>query len=258
MLRYRFAPGKTQTYEHITNRNYQVRMQDSIIDSGSGEYRMIVETTCRNMVNDTTAELIERHTWTVTKQNADDSSKVDSTVTEERLSVWMMTNGRINNLEFADEQNVTQSAYTQSVVDQGTPVFPPNRLSKGSNWTQTSKITVGDKQYDASTTFQVTGFMQEGIYNCAVITFNGNMIIPVIESPTDSVKRSGVDHITTNGTLYFAPKEGILVKQQEHWTIAGERKKLVNDSYVSYTVSVNMDINVRLLTDNLQAVPPTE
>lgn len=254
VLRYRFQPGKTQTYEHITTRNYQVRMQDSIIDSGSGEYRMIIQTTCRNMVNDTTAEIAEVHTWTVTKRNPDDSTKVDSSVTEERLSVWMMTNGRISNIEFAGEQNVTQSTYTQNVVDQGTPVFPSNRLSTGSNWTQTSQISVGEKQYDASTTFQVTGFMKEGSYDCAVIKYQGNMIIPVIENPTDSVKRSGIDHVTTDGTLYFAPVEGLLVKQHEHWTIAGERKKLVNEAYVSYTVSVSMDINIQLLTEVVQ--PP--
>lgn len=252
-LRYKSPLGSKLTYSHVTTRNYLVKAKDSVIDSGIGEYNMTIVSNCTKELNDSTAAVKEMHTWGETKKNPQDSTKIDSVHQEESLILQMMTNGRISNMQYTGEATVTQSTDSKNVIEQGTPVFPDNTLSVGSNWTQTSRITIAGKEQDASTTYRVTGFMRDGMYDCAVIQYSGNMVIPVVENPADTAKRSGVDHITTEGSLYFAPKEGLLVKQHEHWNISGERKKLVKGEFMDYSVTVNMDIDIRLLTAELNA-----
>ncbi len=103
------------------------------------------------------------------------------------------------------------------------PVFPTGEISVGFNWTQSAKVMMPSQTMEASTTYEVKSLVREMGYDCAVIEFTGNLIIPIEPDPADSIQVSGVDKIETTGKLYFAYKDGLVVLQRERWVVDGTR-----------------------------------
>jgi len=58
--------------------------------------------------------------------------------------------------------------------------------------------------------------------------------------------RTGVDNITTTGTIYFAIEEGMTVLLKEHWIIDGKRKRLYEGKMTEYLVKVDTESEYKL------------
>ncbi len=225
-LRYKFADNLQLHYNQEMKRTVEVRQADSIVEQYSATFKTTVRQTVEEVRDDSSAIVREYANWRYTRPNKDDSARVDSVFEERTIIYRLKPDGDILDVRFVDEIDASRQSYIRNYLEQGMPVFPEGELSPGFSWTQSAKVIMPDETMEASTTYQIKSLVREMGYDCAVIEFAGNLIIPLEASPEDSVKHSGINYITTSGRMYFAYKEGMVVLQRERWVIDGERTVL--------------------------------
>ena len=100
---------------------------------------------------------------------------------------------------------------------------------------------------NASTTYTIKSFVRELGYDCAVIEYTGNLLIPIEPKKDDKTQRSGIDKIQTKGMIYFAYIEGLVIKQTEKWKTEGTRTQIIDGEWEKYKFESNYDVNFILV-----------
>jgi len=139
-----------------------------------------------------------------------------------RAKTWtseftMANNGKIVDFS-SDENSAVQSRdYFRYLFEQASSMYPEQSVPVGYSWTHSVKVISDTGATDASTTYKVKALVREAGYDCAVIEYKGNMIIPIAEKQAagSSGVTSGTDRIEVNGVVYFAYTQGIIIKQDE-------------------------------------------
>ncbi|MFQ5454202.1 MAG: hypothetical protein ACE5D6_08455 [Candidatus Zixiibacteriota bacterium] len=242
-LRFKYEPGMHLTYEQISKRHSKVFESDSVIKDESTTYTVLIEQEVKRFVDDTTAEVFERDTWRYTKPNEKDSSQIDSVEYSQDLMLRVIPNGKVVHFEFVNKKDISRFTYIKNYYEQGLPVFPSGEKHPGYSWTQTTKVVLPDEIMEASTNYLIKSIVREAGYDCAVIEYDGTLLIPIEPNPDDSTRRQGIDRIHSKGMLYFAYKEGIVIKQREHWKIDGDRRKLKDDKIINYKIATIYDVD---------------
>jgi len=222
-LRYKFEPGLTLTYDQTVKRNYKVMEADSLIREAMTTLNARVIQSIQEVNDNGTAVMDETDTWYYERPSQKDTTRMEKIEETRNLKLTVKPDGDIVDVDFLDDESQSTRAYIKNYLEQGMPVFPPGEISVGFNWTQSAKVMMPSQTMEASTTYEVKALVREAGFDCAVIEFDGNLIIPIEPDPTDSVKISGVDKINTTGKLYFAYKEGLVVLQRERWVVDGTR-----------------------------------
>jgi hypothetical protein len=224
-LQFKFSPDTRLFYKEISKGSAKVTENDSVTSDRFAELEWTLEWYVRRLLEDSTAEIVETRTYRY-RALEKDSSKSDTSVHSDEMTMYMKPNGKIVDLERTKTPKGTLS-YLKSYVEQGQPVFPEGELAQGYSWTQSTKVILPDGPIEASTTYEIKSFARERGYDCVVIAYDGNMAIP-LESMKEKEYElvSGVDRITSSGHLYFAYKEGMIVVQMERWLLDGERYSL--------------------------------
>ncbi len=247
-LKFRYKPGMKLTYDQLSKRNTSVIEHDSVTRMDTMSYRVGIDQEVLRFVDDSTAEILETDIFKYVKPKPKDSAGPPDSVTEnQQVTLQMLPNGKIVNFKFADDSNMPRIAYIKNYYEQGIPIFPSGQRAPGYSWTQTTKVVLPDESMEASTTFLIKSLVRENGYDCAVIQYEGNMLIPVVADPADTTKRSGVDHIKTSGVLYFAYTEGFVVEQKEKWKIDGDRSQIRKGKTVNFKVKTDYDVDYRLV-----------
>jgi len=246
-LRFKYNPGLHLTYKQISKRTVKILKGDSIIKKDSHSYTMKIQQEVQRFLDDSTAEVLEQDSWQTIEPNKKDSSLIDTVQNIRKLILQVLPNGKVINFKFVNDDDITLANYIKNYYEQGLPVFPVGEKLPGYSWTQSTRIMLPGKNLEASTTYTIKSLVREAGYDCAVIEYQGNMLIPIEPAPNDSTRRSGIDRIKTNGLLYFAYKEGIVISQQEHWVIDGDRNKTLNGKTEHYKLAMNYDIDYTLI-----------
>jgi len=246
VLRYKFEPGTKCVYEQVSKRSSSVMQDDSTTKKSSMTFEVNVEQFVKRILDENTAEIVEISTWRFEKPNKNDSSIIDTVEERRELILHVQPNGKVRNVEFSVEENYTNIQYIKNYYEQGMPVFPSGELSVGDSWTQTTKVVLPGETMEASMNYEIASLVREAGYDCAVIEYDGNIIIPIESSPQDSVQRSGVDRINSAGRLYFAYREGMVVLQREQWLINRERKTTCSEGTKEYKEAIELDITFAL------------
>ena len=248
VLKYKFAPGLTLEYDQVMKRSYRVTQADTVVEEQSGEYRAEIVQEVTEVDEQNVATLREGVTWFYEMPAKDDSTVVDTVKEERTLLYKVKPDGDILDVKFLSEDDVATRSYIKNYLEQGVPVFPSGEVSPGFSWTQSAKVIMPDETMEAKTTYEVKSLVREYGFDCAVIEFDGNLIIPVEPNPEDSIKRSGINFITSTGKIYFAYKEGLVVLQRERWVIDGEREVIRpgKDKPEYYHVAVESDVDFQL------------
>jgi hypothetical protein len=243
LLRYSMPTGTTLSYQQIMDRRIQVTEHDSLVRDTTQHYRTEYTQLCVFDAKDSVYQISQKELWYTPKQVP---TAGDTLMWENAIFLTVRPNGRLVQLVPAKEDEKSSAAYLKNMMEQGTPVFPSERLKVGSKWTQSTQVVFPGDTLEASTTFEVARIEMEGEYRCAVVQFRGNLILPMEESPMDSLKRSGVDYVTSQGESWYAIDGGYPVKTNEKWIIKGERKKTVNGEIIPYSIAVESDIKMFL------------
>ncbi|MFQ6007513.1 MAG: hypothetical protein ACE5K8_01030 [Candidatus Zixiibacteriota bacterium] len=243
ILRYKFNPGTRLTYEQVSKSHAKTFEADSLIKEESRMFDMTVEQTVTRRLGDSTAEVVEIAVWPTVKPNEADSTVVDTIEDRRQLILQVQSNGRVRNVRLGAEEDYTQISYIKNYYEQGLPVFPRDPVRPGYSWTQTTKVVLPNEPMEASMSYQVTSFLRQAGYDCAVIECQGNMVIPLEPNPKDTIQTSGLDLITTTGVLYFAYKEGFVVHQRELWLIDRDRRMTHQGKTKQYREKIELDID---------------
>lgn len=255
MLRYKFEPGLKLSYEQMSKRTSKVIQADSTIKECSMTFDVKVEQLVKRVFRDSTAKIMEISSWKYEKPSEEDSSVTDTIEEVRELVLHVQPDGKVLDVQFSRGEHYTSVRYIKNYYEQGMPVFPPHEVSPGYTWTQTTKVVLPGESMEASMTYKITSLVREAGYNCVVIECDGNMVIPIESHPQDSVQHSGLDRIKSNGLLYFAYKEGMVILQREQWLIDRYRRKIHDGKTDEHREEVELDIDYmfkgRAIVDSL-------
>ena len=241
-LRIKYKPEMKLTYEQLAKGNVLVRAGDSVVRDRVNEITTSLELYVRRIVDDSTAEVVQNMSYRYKSFDRIDSTQTDTVEQGHEMILYIAPNGRVVDLEFTSEEAQSSTAYLKNFYDQGMPVFPSGEISQGYNWTQTYKVILEDEEMEASTTYEIKSFAREHGYDCAVIAYDGNLILPIEGCPKDSTLRHGIDRVSATGLMYFAYKEGFVIFQRERWLLDGDRHKVVDGKPTVYNVTVEYDV----------------
>ena len=243
VLRYSMPTGTTLSYHQTMDRSIKVTQNDSVTVDKKEHLRTEFTQLCVFEPKDSVYQISQKEWWYCPKE---DSTQGDTLLWEQTMLLTVKPNGKLVRLTPSTEEEKTAATYTKNMLEQGTPVFPSERLSVGSKWTQSTRVEFPGDTLEASTTFRVVRIDLEGKFRCAVIEYNGNLILPLEENLMDSLKRSGVDYVTSKGESWYAIDGGYPVKTIEKWIIKGDRKKVIKGEVVPYTIAVESDLKMIL------------
>lgn len=241
VLRFRYEPGLRLTYSQTTERRTEVSEGGKVVKVYNATIPLQVEQTIRRVLPDSSAELLECDSWDFTAPNEKDSTKLDSLKGSRELVLYVMPNGKILDIDFVSEIDSATAAYIQHYIEQASPVFPAHGLAIGQGWTQESSIMIDSVPTRAATRYEFTRIETHMGYDCAVISYDGTLAIPVKPTPKDTTQRHGVDRIRSTGNVFFAWREGCVVLQTESWTLEGIREKLTDGVMTPYRVDTHQE-----------------
>lgn len=241
VIRFRYEPGLRLTYSQTTERRSEVTEAGAVTKVYTGTIPLLVEQTVRRVLPDSSAELLERDSWDFTAPSDKDSTKLDSLKGSRELVLYVMPNGKILDIDFISEIDSSSAAYIQSYIEQASPVFPSHGIAIGQGWTQESSIMIDSVPTTASTRYEFARIEKHMGYECAVISYDGTLAIPVKPMPKDSTQRQGVDRIRSTGNVFFAWREGCVIMQNESWTLEGVRRRLVKGVMTPYRVDTHQE-----------------
>ena len=241
-LSFKYKEGMNLEYKQDSKRQTKVFMADSLINKESDESIAFIKQEILDIVNDSTFKMLEVDTWHYTQPNKDDSTQSDSVTYSREMELLVLQNGKIIDFTSKDTDQKTTS-YLKNYYEQGLPIFPSVDVYPGYSWTQTTSVVLPSETMKASTTYSIKSFVRELGYDCAVIEYSGNLLIPIEPKDDDKTQRSGLDKIHTDGMIYFAYTEGIVIKQTEKWKTDGERIQFVDNEWERYNFTSQYDVN---------------
>ncbi|MBD3258431.1 hypothetical protein GF377_08355 [candidate division GN15 bacterium] len=219
-LRFKFKPGMEIEYKQTASGTLRVFRSDSLVSDRANDYTAMLTWYVRRVLEDGTAEIVESKTFNLTETETGESGRVDTVKEERDIIMYVKPNGKVEDLETSESGENKSLTYLKNYLEQGQPVFPDRELGEGYSWIQTTKVILPDGPMDASTTYEVKSFVRERGYDCVVVAYDGNLIIPLEKMHEKSYKLiQGVDNIQASGHIYFAYEEGLVVRQTEKWVL---------------------------------------
>jgi hypothetical protein len=234
-LTFKFQPGMRLEYEQVSRQNTRIMVGDSITQEIQNTFKSSISYEVVK-VKDSIAQIKEhttRHLPGAAKSNPSDSNpdKINNSNKVSRvLSLKIKPNGKVVEvLPSVKGDNERTVSYLKNYYEQGVPVFPSEEVYPGYTWTQSTRVILPEETMEASTTYRIKSLAREAGYDCALIEYEGDLLIPLSTEAIDSTGYSGTDRIHATGIIYFAYREGVVVLQRERWVIDGERHK-INDN----------------------------
>ena len=170
------------------------------------------------------AIILEKNRWSW-DEPADDSGQVKRVTQEYAYRVEMLADGKVVSLEMLNKPSQQSEDYVRNFAQQANPVFPHQRVAPGFSWLQTVPVELVDGTVDTSKmTFKLKGIARKMGYECAILEYSGNLVLPVFPNPDDTVAVSGIDRIDISGISYMAIDAGIIVTSDERRRTDRERE----------------------------------
>lgn len=245
-LRLKFTPGQIHTFEIHRKHHWMKFEGDSVKSEGTYTIDLTAVETVRRVLEEGTAEVIQKVHRTVYEPRMDDPKVIDTMVSDNSLTLYMRPDGRLVDLDF-EESGVTDTAYIRQFYEQASTVFPKGPVEQGKTWSHSTHVMLNDEKVEASTTYELKSFAREKGYDCAVIEYDGNLLLPIPARDGDSTMRQGVDKIDVSGMMYFAYVEGVTVSMRERWLIDSERKMVEKGEWQNYRTKIEVDAEQQLV-----------
>ncbi|UCC44475.1 MAG: hypothetical protein JSU65_00670, partial [Candidatus Zixiibacteriota bacterium] len=191
LLRFKHAEGHHLAYSQIMKGSVAIVTGDSVTEDYSTDLSMTVHHLVTRVVDDTVGVVA---LWCFGQEKMYDnldSTTTDTTFVIDTLTLYITPTGRVTEVEMSEGHSRELADYYRDTYDQWKPTFPEQEISQGYQWTQSFKIQLDDEVVDASTTYKLKAFAREQGYDCAVIEYSGNLVVPRRPSPKDSLTYAG-------------------------------------------------------------------
>lgn len=245
-LRFKYTPGMTITHKMEQKRNWKVIENDSVIEQGLTVIDITSREEVRRVIEDSTAELRHENSWVYEHRNEEDSTKIDTVTGGRSYTSYVKPNGRLVDLEFHEDVDPEEAEYLRSLYEQAATRLPDGMVEQGKTWTHEITVMLENEKVNATTKYELTSFFRKDRYDCAVIKYEGNMIVPVKSIETDTLSRSGVDRIDFEGEMYFAYAEGVVISATERWLVDSKRKATKDGEMKDHQYLTESDVTYRL------------
>jgi hypothetical protein len=245
-LELKFFEGQQLTYEMTSEQQITVDSPEPASDSSRSKGEMVQEVI--EVLDDGSARIRESSSWSWSEQREDGS--VDVVSSSESLTYRIAPSGKISEFEILSNDNASQwQEYAQSKLEQSQPTFPDEAVAAGYTWMQTVKIfKPSGEALDATTTYRVSEFIEVDGRRCAVIDYEGNLVLPFDVVESDSLARKGVDKVDLEGTIWFDYDHGCLFSQHEKTRVTAERAKILPSEAKTYTAYIDGELFLSLAT----------
>jgi len=134
-----------------------------------------------------------------------------------------------------DTNSIEKIEYVKRLYDQLAPRYPDEPVSIGYKWSNNIKVMLqGGEIKDAVSTYTIKGFVREAGYDCVIIESKGNTIVPFqaeyeCGDGNGRVLETRIDKKKIHGIVYFAYKEGFIVKEDNSYELLSEGSKITAD-----------------------------
>jgi len=225
LLRVKHDPvGKTIEYKLDSHRVGSYTVNGEKKDDFDTKIEAEIIYTTQKLLGNGYAMVLEKNIWH-SDEPVNDSGKVKRVTKEYAYDLQVAPTGKVIDFAMEGEHSVAWENYARNFYEQGIPVFPAEAVPVGYKWTQTSLVVLQNKEtVEAKTTYRIKGTATKMGYNCAIIEYKGNLILPILPDPSDTTGLEGLDNIEMNGILYFAIDAGMSVSSEERRRSVSKRK----------------------------------
>jgi len=223
IIRYPHQMQYVNLFKQEGSQKVQVWQGDSLVYSFTRSIFFDISQRVLRVLPDSTAAVDEKSSMVLISPNRMDSLIVDTIKEDRSFVLYEAPNGKIVDFESQTPIDSATTTHFRSWYEQACPVFPDSAVGIGSQWVNRNTVTVDSQTLETSTSFTVRGFEQLRGYDCIVVDFTGNVILPVRVSKDDSMVLGGRDELRVDGTFWFACNEGLFVEQRQKEIIEGRR-----------------------------------
>jgi hypothetical protein len=163
----------------------------------------------------------------------------------------MRKNGEIIAVEGKDPK---ENFFFNSAYKPSQPVFPGQAISPGYEWTQNFQIDVpGGNPTVVTTQYHFIGYDKVEDFDCAVIEFKGELEYTECYKPPEKTEKFVVKkyhvQMTSEGQIFFAYREGFMVKKKNLITSTAHSKAFLKDKVESEHQTIYRDHERITLTE---------
>ncbi len=223
IIRYPHDAAYMNIFKQDGSQKVQVWQEDSLVYSFTRLISFDISQRVLRILPDSTAAVEEKSSMTVIVPNRKDTSVIDTIREDRSFVLYEAPNGRIVDFESNTPMDSGSSAHFRSWYEQACPVFPDTAVGIGSTWEISNRVNIDGQTLHTSTKFTVRSLEQLRGYDCIVMDFSGNIILPVHVAKDDTMLIGGRDEIRVTGSFWFAYKEGLFVEQTQKEVTEGRR-----------------------------------
>lgn len=223
-LRVNYEPvGQILAYSLTSHRVGKEYRDDSLFRDFDRKTGASVIFTTQKILPNGNAVVLEEDRWHW-DESVDTTGKVRRVSNEYAYNQEFAPTGKITSFKILGNSPPREEKYLLNYIEQANPVFPENDMMVGHQWTQTSTVTLPDGSIgNAAMNYRVKGTAFKDGHQCALVEYQGNMILPVFSDSTDTTGMEGVDRADINGMLYQAIDAGIMVGFEERRRLTADR-----------------------------------
>ncbi len=249
-LQMKFAAGRQLVYDLNSEQTITINYAEPVSETSRSQGEMIQKVTV--VLPDSSARIAETSSWNFSELGENGTVEVVSRT--ESLSYRIQPSGRISEFEILAEDDAARwQEYAQSKLEQSQPTFPDQPVAVGYTWMQTVKIFMPTgEMLDASTTYRFSELIEVDSRQCAVIDYEGNLVLPFDVMESDSLIRKGVDKVDLTGTIWFDYVNGYVFSQHEVTRVTAERAKILPQKAKVYTAYIEGELFFNLKSETIE------
>jgi hypothetical protein len=234
-LAYKFKPGQKNIYSNQIKSNSRIYEGKNLVSRGELAYRSVLTEEILSTVDSTSARIRLTDISVRPNPGNNDSTDSDSISHKWSLEYLMNSDGKIIEIFPQNPEGSEWLEYYKNYYEQALPVLPDFAVTPGYSWSQTVKLIVRNEGATrVETTYRLKALAREAGYDCAVIEYEGELILPYRRTEKGAVTIERLDKAKTKGVIYFAYKEGSIIRQDESYEIESAGNKISKTSTVPF------------------------
>ncbi len=242
LLRLKFNENQSLRWSSINKSHWEYYENDSLISKDSKDKRSESVEDVIKVIDNNSARLRLTNYYDYEIPNKNDTTKM-ITVKDSSITEYIQDIHAVNLDVFPhDTSSVEKVEYIKKLYEQLAPRYPDEPVSAGFKWSNNIKVMLQDGETnDAVTNYTIKGFVKEAGYDCAIIEFKGNTIVPFQSEYTNkegngNILETRIDKRSSHGTTYLAYKEGIIVKEDYSYDYLSKGTKIIDGKEIKIRI----------------------
>ncbi len=234
-LVYKFKPGQKKIYSNQIKSDSRIYEGKNLVSSSNLTYRSQLTEEVLSATDSSTARIrlidVSRQPNLYKKDTAD----ADTVTHKWTLEYLMDANGKVLEIFPQNPHGNEWLEYYKNYYEQALPVLPDIPVTAGYSWSQTVKLIVKDEgSTQVETIYRLKALAREAGYDCAIIEYQGSLVLPYRKTTPNGTEIERLDKARTKGTIYFAYKEGAIVRQDEIYEVESAGNKLTGEATIPF------------------------